>query len=138
MNVESIKVNGITWHEPAKNIIPHLTTQIGLYRMRFTDKEIFNKFPKNDDHYLGRRYSTDGDVAIRIAGAIVESAADQYVYSNMGRNSMETEQVGLLIEGIIESWFDSLSASEIDVLIQEGLRCCASADHWYTFEKEWE
>lgn len=138
MNVESIKVNGITWYEPAKNIIPHLTTQIGLYRMRFTDKEIFNKFPKNDDHYLGRRYSTDGDVAIRIAGAIVESAADQYVYSNMGRNSMETEQVGLLIEGIIESWFDSLSASEIDVLIQEGLRCCASADHWYTFEKEWE
>jgi hypothetical protein len=51
---------------------------------------------------------------------------------------METEQVGLLIEGIIESWFDSLSASEIDILIQEGLRCCASADHWYTFEKEWD
>jgi len=138
MNVESIKVNGITWHEPAKNIIPHLATQIGLYRMRFTDKEIFSKFPENDDHYLGRRYSTDRDVAIRIAGAIVKNAADQYVYSNMDRNSMETEQVGLLIEGIIESWFNSLSASEIDVLIQEGLRCCASADHWYTFEKEWD
>jgi len=138
MNVESIKVNGITWHEPAKNIIPHLATQIGLYRMRFTDKEIFSKFPENDDHYLGRRYSTDRDVAIRIAGAIVKSAADEYVYSNMGRNSMKTEQVGLLIEGIIESWFNSLSASEIDVLIQEGLRCCASADHWYTFEKEWD
>jgi hypothetical protein len=138
MNVESIKVNGITWHEPAKNIIPHLATQIGLYRMRFTDKEIFSKFPENDDHYLGRRYSTDRDVAIRIAGAIVKNAADQYIYSNMDRNSMETEQVGLLIEGIIESWFNSLSASEIDVLIQEGLRCCASADHWYTFEKEWD
>ena len=138
MNLESIKTNGISWYEPAKNIIPHLTTQIGIFKMRHSDKDILEMFKEEGPYFLGRRYNDNGDVAVRIAGAIVRQAQEEYIYSNMGRNSMSSEETLPLLEGIIDAWFDSLSASEIDILIVDGLKCCAETDHWYEFEKQWD
>ena len=43
MNLDSIKANGISWYEPAKSIIPHLTTQIGIFKMRHSDGDILEK-----------------------------------------------------------------------------------------------
>jgi hypothetical protein len=136
MNLESIKANGISWYEPAKSIIPHLTTQIGIFKMRHPEKAIFEKFG-DGEYFSGRRFNDNGDVAIRIAGAIVSQAQEEYVYANMGRNAMTSEETLPLLEGIIAAWFDTLSASEIDMLIIDGLKCCAETDHWYEFEKEW-
>ena len=139
MNLDSIKANGISWYEPAKSIIPHLTTQIGIFKLRHSDGDILEKLTslENNAYHFGRRYNDNSDVAIRIAGAIVSQAQEEYVYSNMGRNSMSSEETLPLLEGIIAAWFDTLSASEIDTLIIDGLKCCAETDHWYEFEKEW-
>jgi hypothetical protein len=137
MNLESIKANGISWYEPAKSIIPHLTTQIGIFKMRHPEKNIFEKFG-DGEYFSGRRFNDNGDVAIRIGGAIVRQAQEEYIYSNMGRNSMTSEETLPLLEGIISAWFDTLSASEIDMLIVDGLKCCAETDHWYEFEKQWD
>lgn len=137
MNLEAIKANGISWYEPAKSIIPHLTTQIGIFKMRHPEKSIFEKFG-DGEYFSGRRFNDNKDVAIRIAGGIVRQAQEEYIYSNMGRNSMTSEETLPLLEGIISSWFDSLSASEIDILIIDGLKCCAETDHWYEFEKQWD
>ena len=90
------------------------------------------------EYFSGRRFNDNGDVAIRIAGAIVRQAQEEYIYSNMGRNSMSSEETLPLLEGIISAWFDTLSASEIDILIIDGLKCCAETDHWYEFEKQWD
>lgn len=137
MNIESIKANGISWYEPAKSIIPQLTTQIGIFKMRYQSEDILKKFKEEGPYYFGRRYNDNKDVAIRIAGAIVKHAKDEYIYSNVERNSMSSEETLILLEGIIAAWFETLSASEIDKLIIDGLKCCAETDHWYEFEKEW-
>ena len=47
------------------------------------------------------------------------------------------EHEALLMEGVIKSFVDSLSGSEMDAIILDGMRDCASADHWYAFEKDW-
>ena len=138
MQVTSIKANGIGWHSPAHRIKSQLVTQIGLYKMRFTDKEIFSKFPDEGWGYLqGRRYNTNEDVAVRIMSAIVDQARKEYIEEN-GASDMSSDNMEILLEGIITAWFETLSASEIDILITDGLRECASADHWYTYEKEWD
>ena len=49
-----------------------------------------------------------------------------------------SESDELLLQGIINSFVDSLSGREMDMIILDALRDCASADHWYTFEKEWD
>ena len=76
MNLDSIKANGISWYEPAKSIIPHLTTQIGIFKMRHSDGDILEKLTslENNAYHFGRRYNDNGDVAIRIGGAIVRQA----------------------------------------------------------------
>jgi len=37
-----------------------------------------------------------------------------------------------------EPHVDSLTMEEIEHLINKALKDCASADHWYAFEKEWD
>ena len=126
MKVSDIKANGVSYYTPAKSSIPTIETAIGLYKMRFTEDEILDKFDQTDQFYTGVRYNDNNAVAIRIAGAITKTAI-----SKTGTNDE------LILEGYIKAFVDSLSGSEMDIIILDGLSCCASADHWYTFEKEW-
>lgn len=134
MKVSDIKVNGINWTAPAKKISATLGAATELYRLRFSNEEIFNKFPANESHYMGLRYNDNKSVTFRIESAIVSKAMEELFNATYG--TLLDEKQTLQLEEFIENWFYSLNAKEIDVLIQEGLRNCAETDHWYMYEKD--
>lgn len=127
MKVSDIKSNGISYHEPALSSIPTIETAIGLYKMRFTLDEILDKFDQSQDFYPGSRFNDNHDVAIRIASALTRAAKD-----NLG------DVLEDILEGYIKAFVESLSGTEMDQIIVNGLECCAQTDHWYRFEKEWD
>jgi hypothetical protein len=134
MKVENIKSNGISYNEPAKNVAGGMiTTAISLYRMRHSEEEIFNMFPEGD-YYSGRRFNHDETVATRIYSALTCEAKNKYF--SKSKHNIEDHEM-LLLEGIIKSFVDSLSGREMDIIILDAMRDCASSDHWYTFEKDW-
>lgn len=128
MNIKNFKCNGVGDTTPAKNVKPFIQTTVSLYRLRNSSKEILEKLNEIDlrgDYHLGSRFSDDWIVATRICSGLVELA------SSTGDLSHNT------IEENIESFIYSLTGLELDQIILEAMRDCASADHWYTFEKEW-
>lgn len=128
MDIKDFKCNGVGNTTPAKNVKPFIQTAISLYRLRNSSKEILEKIkqinPKGD-YYPGPRFSDDESVTTRICSGLVELASN----IDNPRNTIEEN---------IESFVYSLTGPELDQIILEGMRDCASADHWYTFEKEWE
>jgi len=128
MDIKNFKCNGIGHNSPADNVKPFIQTAISLYRMRNSSKDIIEKLVQNnpiDDYHPGSRFSDDSKITTRICSGLVELALSM-------SNSNNT------IEENIESFVYSLTASELDQIILEGMRDCACADHWYTFEKEWD
>jgi hypothetical protein len=134
MKVENIKSSGNSYYKPAENVAGGiLTTAISLYRMRHTEDEIFNMFPEGDYH-SGYRFNDNETVLVRICSAITSEACTTLFKKSMC-NIEEHEE--LLLEGAIKSFVYGLSGIEIDAIILDGMRDCAGADHWYTFEKDW-
>lgn len=128
MDIKNFKCNGVGNTTPAKNVKPFIQTAISLYRLRNSSKETLEKLIQINpvhDYHTGERFLDDESVTTRICSGLVELA------SNIS-NPHNT------IEENIESFVYSLSGPELDQIILEGMRNCASADHWYTFEKEWE
>ena len=96
--------------------------------MRNSSHEIIEKLVQNNpkyDYYPGTRFSNNEAIAIRICSGLVELALNSDKQDNT-------------IEENIESFVNSLSGTELDQIILEAMRDCASADHWYAFEKEWD
>jgi len=131
MKVSDIKCNGIGMMSPANNVRPFITTAISLFRMRNSTDKIMEMLPGNDDYYPGNRFSDNERVADRLCSAITEATINEYHGDGKAFDSY-------VLEGIIEAFTNSLSGFEMDILILEALRDCASADHWYKFEKEWD
>lgn len=127
MKVSNIKCNGVVNTTAANSSIPLIQTAISLFRMRFDESEIIEKFTTNDDYHIGSRFTSDNTVALTIASALVEEAEKE----------LRTND-SIIIEGYILAFIDSLSGTEMDQLIIEGMRDCASADHRYTYEKQWD
>jgi hypothetical protein len=129
MKASNIKCNGISNTIAAKSSIPTINTAIYLFRMRFEESEIFEKFPKNDEcyYYSGSRFNDNNTVSLRIASALVDEAKKELRCTD---NS--------IIDGYINTFINSLNGKEMDQLIIEGMRDCASADHWYKFERYWD
>lgn len=127
MDIKNFKCNGVGNTTPAKNVKPFIQTAVSLYRLRNSSKEILEKIKQinpKDDYYPGPRFSDDESVTTRICSGLVELASN-----NVGsKNSIQED---------VESFVYLLSASDLDQIIIEGFRESASADHWYTFEKEW-
>ena len=138
MKVEQIKCNGYSFSAPTKPSQPLLLTSIKLFRMRFSPEDIMAKIDaiQADDYYFGTRCRDDDNVYGRIASAIT-SAAIKEIYPESQNKVMEDDQVSVL-EGFISAFTESLSGSEMDALIIDAFRDCASADHWYKFEKQWD
>jgi hypothetical protein len=136
MQVEQIKCNGISYSYPARLVAPTIETALSIFRMRFTTEEIFDMFPKNDlDFYAGRRFLDNETVVTRISSALTAAASAEY----FKKSSHEINENDIsVLEMSILAFVESLSGSEMDKLLVEGLRDCASADHWYTFEKQWD
>ena len=136
MQVDQIKCNGISYSYPARLATPTIETALSIFRMRFNNSEIFEMFPKNDpDFFAGRRFRDNEAVVTRIAAALTEVAAREYLKKPY--HAIEETDIELLEMSIL-AFVDSLSGSEMDKLLVEGLRDCASSDHWYTFEKQWD
>ena len=131
MKVSDIKCNGIGMMSPSNNVRPFITTAISLFKMRNSTEDIMEMLPGNDDYYPGTRFNDNERVADRVCSAITNAAANEYYKDG-------TESDPLVLQGIIESFTNSLSGSEMDVIILEALRDCASADYWYKFEKQWD
>jgi hypothetical protein len=127
MKVSNIKCNGIGPTALAKASMPTIQTAVSLFRMRYTNDEILEKMPINHNYYFGTRFNDNNAITIRICSALVSE-------SKIELRSADPD----LIEGYIKTFIDSLKGSEMDELIIDGMRDCAGADHWYTFEKEWE
>lgn len=87
-------------------------------------EKLIQRNPKYDYH-KGSRFYNNESIAIRICSGLVELA-------------LKFPNPNNTIEETIESFVYSLHGSLLDQIILEGIRDCASADHWYTFEKEWE
>lgn len=127
MKVSNIKCNGMGPTHQARSSMSTIQTAISLFRMRYDNTEIIKMMAGGFDYHTGTRFNSDEAVSIRIATALVIES----------RIELRCEDP-IIIEGYIKAFVDSLSGSEMDVLILEGMRDCASADHWYAFEKEWE
>jgi hypothetical protein len=134
MKISDIKCNGIGYTVPARGVKPLISNAIAIFRMRHTTSRIFEMFPEGDYH-PGKRFSSNDDVIERILSGIVEAAHKKYIKSNIHIISTEDNAI---LSGHILSFVNSLSGSKMDLLILEGMRDCASADHWYTFEKQWD
>lgn len=136
MQVEQIKCNGISYSYPANLAEPIIATALSIFRMRFSESEIFEMFPKNDlDFYAGRRFNDNQTVVTRISSALTEAATSEYLKKSV--QQIDENDISLLEMSIL-AFVESLSGSEMDKLLLEGLRDCASADHWYEFEKQWD
>lgn len=136
MQVDQIKCNGISYSYPARLAAPTIETALSIFRMRFNNSEIFEMFPKNDpDFFAGRRFRDNEAVVTRIAAALTEAAAQEYLKKPY--HAIEETDIELLEMSIL-AFVESLRGSEMDKLLVEGLRDCASSDHWYTFEKQWD
>ena len=126
MKVSNIKSNGSGNNAAARSSFPTILTAISLYKMRFSEEDIISKFPEDSEYHIGTRFNDNETIAYRIGSALVREATLE----------LRTEDP-IILEGYIKAFVDSLSGSEMDIIITDGLRDCAGADHWYTFEKEW-
>lgn len=131
MNIQDFKCNGIGNTQPALGIKPIVQTAISVFRLRRSNDEIIASFPIGYDYHIGRRFTDDETVATRICSGLVEYA-EQRLYKESGQSAP-----ALIVEQYIDALVNSLSGSEMDQMILEAMRDCASSDHWYTFEKQW-
>jgi hypothetical protein len=131
MNIQDFKCNGIGNTQPALGIKPIVQTAISVFRLRRSNDEIIASFPIGYDYYIGHRFTDDETVATRICSGLVEYA-EQRLYKESGQSAP-----ALIVEQYIDALVNSLSGSEMDQMILEAMRDCASSDHWYTFEKQW-
>jgi hypothetical protein len=131
IDVTKVHANGISGRNPwpqVSRITPIIETALSVFRMRHSTDEILGQISKGDpyaDLYAGTRFSNNDQVATRILSAVNEHAF------TLTDNAEEAHQ-------IIYDFFENITGKEMDTLIFDGLRCCASADHWYKFEKQWD
>jgi hypothetical protein len=131
IDVTKVHANGISGRNPwpqVSRITPIIETALSVFRMRYSTDEILGQIANGDpyaDLYAGTRFSNNDQVATRILSAVNEHAF------TLTDNAEEAHQ-------IIYDFFENISGKEMDTLIFDGLRCCAGADHWYKFEKQWD
>ena len=131
IDVTKVHANGISGRNPwpqVSRITPIIETALSVFRMRNTTDGILAQIANGDpyaDLYPGTRFSNNDQVATRILSAVNEHAF------TLTDNAEEAHQ-------IIYDFFENISGKEMDTLIFDGLRCCASADHWYKYEKQWD
>lgn len=131
IDVTKVKANGISGQNPwpqVGRIVPIIETALSVFRLRYSQEEIFERLHKefpNDDYYAGTRFSNNNSVATRILSAINAHAFTLTEDAEEAHN-------------IIYNFIENISGAEMDILIIDGLRCCADADYWYKYEKQWD
>lgn len=136
MNAESIKCNGLTggFGNATLSVQSTIQTAVSLFRMRHDD--ILEMLPHGDYH-PGTRFKSDEDVTKRICSGLYEAAIQEVTGKSWPSHNATPEQFVEVVM-MIENFIENISGSDMDIIILEGMRDCASADHWYTFEKQWD
>ena len=75
-------------------------------------------------YHAGRRFSNVEDNSYRLISGIAK-----HVYSYMQDDNLIEMHIGAILP--------MLTMDEKVYMVLDALRDCASADHWYTFEKDW-
>lgn len=78
----------------------------------------------NVDYHQGTRFNSVEDNAYRLITGIAKHTAEYIPNSE-------------LIEMHVGAILPMLTMEEKVILVADACRDCASADHWYTFEKDW-
>lgn len=136
---KSIKANGYSSSiAPLTKHTAFIENAISVFRMRHEYEDLVKTWP-SDNYYEGSRFSSNSDVAGRLL-----SAVGGKIYSELRKSEMykmETTEDYTAITEIValegDAFINSLSGANLDILISDSMRDCASADHWYTFEKQW-
>jgi hypothetical protein len=125
-NAKEVKCNGISSSlvlidQENRQVIE---TYISTYRIAADFRKIVESFGE-DWSFYGRRCKEDSTILSRITSGLAN-----YALSLFNNDTVLAEQwVNFALRNI--------SAKDLNILIVEALRDCASADYWYTFEKEW-
>jgi hypothetical protein len=129
-NVEDIKCNG--WGSYCTLISKEnqnaIQTFVSVYRKAEDFENLVSEMAINrpsDDFYFGRRCKEDDTITGRITSALGSYAMLQW------DNSKE------LAEMWINAQIEMFTGKVMATLVKDALRDCAGADHWYTFEKDW-
>lgn len=127
INVENIKINGIS---SSRTLIDTVNTnRIHTFVSLLNDREPVSEkverwAEQGETVYYGRRCQDAEVITERITSAIAEYALT--FFSN---------------EQLAEMWVNAqvshFTGRELAILTNNSIKECASADHWYTFEKEW-
>ena len=88
----------------------------------------------NDDYYFGTRFNSNSSVADRAISAVCSAAFNGLEHTP---EKPTDEQIEAAKNDIIE-FFEKIDGKTMDYLIIDAMRDCASADHWYKYEKQWD
>lgn len=83
-----------------------------------------SKIDTYSDYYSGSRYNQIEDNAYRLVTGIARHVSTY----------LDTDE---LIEMHVGAVLNNLTMDEKVYMVLDALRDCASADHWYTYEKDW-
>ena len=128
INVESLKATGISSNRTI--IDTRNTNRIHTFVALLNDREpVKNKInllieSGRQDLYYGSRCKDISAIVDRITSMLAMHAASQF-------SSIE------LAEMWINAQIEQLNGRELATLANKAIEECASADHWYTFEKQW-
>lgn len=127
-----IKANGVS--SLISYAVKHqafVESAVAIYRLRHTEEEILSSFPEGDNYHKGSRFNNNESVAERLLSAV---ASHIHYLLHLSSND-EVALAALELE--IDLFFQNIKGSDLDYLINDAMRECASADDWYTFEKQW-
>ena len=79
----------------------------------------------NVDYHQGTRFNSVEDNAYRLISGIANHVL------------LSICQTAVLLEMHVGAILPMLTMEEKVILVTDACRDCASADHWYTFEKDW-
>lgn len=139
IDIKNVKANGISFnpnYPEIQNYKSIIEAAVSVFRMRYDTNQILNminEISSKDDYHFGHRFNDNSSVATRAISAVCSSAFNDIEYGNQP----SAEDIETAKNNIIQ-FFETINGEKMDYLIIDAMRDCASADHWYTYEKQWD
>ncbi len=141
IDIKNVKANGISFnpnYPSVQEFRPIIETAISVFRLRYSNDDILsmlNSIDNREDYYFGIRFNDNSRVADRALSAVCSTAfKDGLEY---GPQSPTVEEIEMAQNSIVE-FLKNIDGKTMDLLIIDAMRDCASADHWYKYEKQWD
>ena len=129
-NAIEVKCNGLggNAYQAARKYSETILDIVNEVRDTFGIESIWQKIideSEYNDYYQGSRFSNAESNASRLI-----SGLGNYCYSYLQSEELVEMHLGAIL--------NNLTFDEKVTLVVDACRDCAGADHWYTFEKEWD